>query len=131
MNAFFIPQLGSMIYTMNGMTTQLNLRADSPGVFLGLSSHFSGDGFSDMHFDVQAVAPQRFADWIERTRGAGPTLDADSYAALTVPSTKPRPVTFRAADPALFQHIVAQQLPPGPDPQADRPSPRSPRRMED
>ena len=23
MNAFFIPQLGSMIYTMNGMTTQL------------------------------------------------------------------------------------------------------------
>src|SRR6202161_1452373 len=40
MNAFFIPQLGSMIYTMNGMTTQLNLRADSAGVFHGLSSHF-------------------------------------------------------------------------------------------
>ena len=31
MNAFFIPQLGSMIYTMNGMTTQLNLQADAPG----------------------------------------------------------------------------------------------------
>ncbi len=30
MNAFFIPQLGSMIYTMNGMTTRLNLQADSP-----------------------------------------------------------------------------------------------------
>ena len=26
MNAFFIPQLGSMIYTMNGMTTQLHLQ---------------------------------------------------------------------------------------------------------
>ena len=26
MNAFFVPQLGSQIYTMNGMTTQLNLR---------------------------------------------------------------------------------------------------------
>jgi Cytochrome C oxidase subunit II, periplasmic domain len=46
MNAFFIPQLGSMIYTMNGMTTQLNLQADSPGTFRGLSSHYSGDGFS-------------------------------------------------------------------------------------
>ena len=33
MNAFFVPQLGSMIYTMNGMTTQLNLRADTPGTF--------------------------------------------------------------------------------------------------
>src|SRR5215468_10113533 len=27
MNAFFIPQLGSMIYTMNGMATNLNLKA--------------------------------------------------------------------------------------------------------
>ncbi len=48
MNAFFIPQLGSMIYTMNGMTMQLNLRADAPGTFRGLSSHYSGDGFSDL-----------------------------------------------------------------------------------
>ena len=55
MNAFFIPQLGSMIYTMNGMTTQLNLRADQAGVFPGLSSHYSGDGFSDMHFAVRAM----------------------------------------------------------------------------
>ena len=55
MNAFFVPQLGSMIYTMNGMATQLNLQADEPGTFRGLSSHFSGDGFSDMHFDVVAL----------------------------------------------------------------------------
>ena len=61
MNVFFVPQLGSMIYTMNGMTTQLNLRADAPGTFLGLSSHYSGDGFSDMHFDVQAVPAEQFA----------------------------------------------------------------------
>src|ERR1700732_1303785 len=72
MSAFFIPQLGSMIYTMNGMTTQLNLRADSPGTFHGLSSHYSGDGFSDMHFDVQAVPADRFATWIEATRNGGP-----------------------------------------------------------
>ena len=37
MNAFFIPRLGSMIYTMNGMTTQLNLAADQPGRFRGMS----------------------------------------------------------------------------------------------
>ena len=28
MNTFFIPQLGSMIYTMNGMSSRLNLMAD-------------------------------------------------------------------------------------------------------
>ena len=28
MSAFFVPQLGSMIYTMNGMTTQLHLEGE-------------------------------------------------------------------------------------------------------
>src|ERR1700733_6213311 len=85
LNAFFIPQLGSMIYTMNGMRTQLNLQADAPGTFHGLSSHYSGDGFSDMHFDVRAVSPAQFAAWIESTRGTGPTLDVTSYTALGQP----------------------------------------------
>src|SRR5215204_4116986 len=93
MNAFFIPQLGSMIYTMNGMRTQLNLRADAAGTFRGLSSHYSGDGFSDMHFEVQAVPPERFDEWIEATRKAGPTLDAESYAALARQSMKTSPFT--------------------------------------
>jgi len=118
MNAFFIPQLGSMIYTMNGMMTQLNLRADVPGTFLGLSSHYSGDGFSGMHFDVQAVAPDRFVAWIDATRNAGPILDAESYAALAKQSMNIRPFTFGAAEPELFQQIVTQQLPSGPGPQS-------------
>jgi cytochrome o ubiquinol oxidase subunit II len=123
MNAFFIPQLGSMIYTMNGMRTQLNLRADEPGTFHGLSSHFSGDGFSDMHFDVQAVPTDRFATWIDAARNAGPTLDANSYAALTSQSVATSPYTFRSVDPELFKNIVTQKLPPGPGPQTGHPNP--------
>jgi cytochrome o ubiquinol oxidase subunit 2 len=92
MNAFFIPQLGSMIYTMNGMTTQLNLQADSPGTFRGFSSHYSGDGFSDMHFDVLALPAERFAAWIEATRSTGPT---PTYAALARQSINVRAFTFR------------------------------------
>jgi cytochrome o ubiquinol oxidase subunit II len=118
MNAFFVPQLGSMIYTMNGMTTQLNLRADSPGTFLGLSSHYSGDGFSDMHFDLQAMPAQRFATWIEATRDTGPTLDAGSYAALARQGKAPSPFTFGSVEPELFKKIVMQQLPPGRGPQS-------------
>src|SRR5829696_875981 len=128
MNAFFIPQLGSMIYAMNGMRTQLNLQADAAGTFRGLSSHYSGDGFSDMHFEVQAVPPERFAEWIEATRKAGPTLDAESYAALARQSVNTTPFTFAAADPQLFHQIVTQKLPPGPGPQTGRPNPNvSPR----
>jgi cytochrome o ubiquinol oxidase subunit 2 len=131
MNAFFVAQLGSMIYTMNGMTTQLNLQADAPGTFHGISSHYSGDGFSDMHFDVRAVPPEQFAAWIEETRNTGPTLDAASYAALAKQSMNTPPFTFRAVDPGLFHDIVTQKLPPGPGPQFGRPdktvSPRTER----
>jgi cytochrome o ubiquinol oxidase subunit 2 len=123
MNAFFVPRLGSMIYTMNGMTTQLNLRADAPGTFPGLSSHYSGDGFSDMHFDVEAVPAEQFATWIDATRRSGPTLDAASYTALARQSMDTTPFTFRAADPELFHRIVMQQLEPGPGPETGRPNP--------
>jgi cytochrome o ubiquinol oxidase subunit II len=123
MNAFFIPQLGSMIYSMNGMRTQLNLRADAPGTFRGLSSHFSGDGFADMHFDAQAVPAEQFAAWVERTRSTGPTLDAASYIALAMQSVNASPFTYGAADPDLFRQIVTQQLPPGPGPRTGRPHP--------
>jgi cytochrome o ubiquinol oxidase subunit 2 len=124
MSAFFVPQLGSMIYTMNGMRTQLNLLADAPGTFLGLSSHYNGDGFSDMHFDVLAVPAERFAAWIAAARGIGPTLDPVSYAALANQSVL-RSFTYREADPQLFHQIVTQELPPGPGPPAGGVSPRT------
>jgi cytochrome o ubiquinol oxidase subunit 2 len=121
MNAFFIPQLGSMIYTMNGMTTQLNLQADTPGTFAGLSSHYSGDGFSGMHFEVRAVPADQFSTWVEATRKTGPTLNAETYAALAKQSLNVAPSTYKAADAGLFAQIVTQKLPPGPGPTTGRP----------
>ncbi len=109
----------------------MNLRADAPGTFRGLSSHYSGDGFSDMHFDVHAVSPEQFAAWIEGTRNTGPALDRENYAALATQSMDTSPFTFRAVDPALFQQIVTQQLPPGPGPRTGRPHPSVSPRTED
>jgi cytochrome o ubiquinol oxidase subunit 2 len=114
MNAFFIPQFGSMIYTMNGMTSRLNLRADTPGKFQGLSAHFSGDGFSDMHFDVRVVPPEQFSQWIDDASRAGKSLDEASYREIAKPSTKSESAIYRLADPDLFNAIVTQKLPPSP-----------------
>jgi cytochrome o ubiquinol oxidase subunit 2 len=107
MNSFFVPQLGSQIYTMAGMATELNLQADDPGTFPGLSAQFSGDGFSDMRFDVAAVTAQAFAQWTEQVRAHGGSLDVQQYAALTRPSQKDSPRTFGAVSPRLFEAIVA------------------------
>src|SRR3954471_8516772 len=73
-NVFFVPQMGTMIYTMPRMTTRLNLQADRQGVFQGRSAHFSGDGFPGMEFNVNSVSPQQFAAWSQGARGQGPVL---------------------------------------------------------
>jgi len=112
MNSFFVPQLGSQIYAMAGMATRLHLMADKPGVYAGLSAQFSGDGFADMVFNVDAVAPEQFAAWVNATRANGPTLDASAYAALQRPSQKVAPFTYRAIDPSLFATIVSAGAPP-------------------
>ena len=116
MNAFFVPQLGSLIYTMNHMVTQLHLQADRPGSFYGQSAQLSGDGFSDMNFTVRAVTPEAFASWVSTSREeAGPPLDRAAYLTLSRPSLM-GPFTYGTVDPSLFHAIVTQELPPGPGP---------------
>ncbi len=102
MNSFFVPQLGSQIYTMAGMVTQLNLLADQPGTYAGMSANFSGGGFADMRFTVDAVRADAFAHWVNESRGASPVLDAKSYADLAKPSTAVSPFRFRAVEANLF-----------------------------
>ncbi|MCM3878641.1 MAG: ubiquinol oxidase subunit II [Vicinamibacterales bacterium] len=110
MNSFFVPQLGSQIYTMAGMATRLHLQADHRGAYRGLSSMFSGDGFADMRFAVHAVSEEEFAQWVEAARGAGPVLDAQTYADLARPSKAVASFTYRAVTPDLFDDIVNSVL---------------------
>ncbi|MFZ0869540.1 MAG: ubiquinol oxidase subunit II [Rhodanobacter sp.] len=110
MNSFFVPQLGSQIYTMAGMTSQLNLQADHAGTYHGLSAQFSGQGFADMHFEVSAVSPDAYANWVANTKRAGPSLDDAAYAALANPSENVTPTTYKAVDPALFDAVVSERI---------------------
>lgn len=119
MNAFFIPQLGSMIAAMHGMVTQLNLEADHPGEFYGESTQFSGDGFSDMHFKVRSLPAISFAKWVENAQEGGPWLQRDSYLTLLHQSRNPRPFTYQSVEPGLFEDIVAGRLASGPGPEGE------------
>jgi cytochrome o ubiquinol oxidase subunit II len=111
MNSFFVPQLGSQIYTMAGMTTQLNLLADNPGIYQGLSAQFSGAGFSEMRFHVITLPPAAFASWVAATHAKGGMLDAGGYAELVKPSKANTPVTYGGVTPDLFRAIVAESAP--------------------
>jgi cytochrome o ubiquinol oxidase subunit II len=128
-NSFFVPQLGSMIYTMPRMTTRLNLQADKLGQYEGLSSHFSGDGFPGMRFAVDAVPPQQFAAWAAAAH-AGAALDIRSYDELQKPSSYVKPFAYGSVAPGLFDAIVAGRQPtpisPKTTPPAQHVSPTTP-----
>jgi cytochrome o ubiquinol oxidase subunit 2 len=121
MNSFFVPQLGGQIYTMAGMVTRVHLQADHPGTYPGLSAQFSGDGFSDMRFNVEAVPAENFAQWVDATRGAGPELDAQAYANLAKPSKALAPFTYRAVAPGLFNGIFSAGMRPDDSPSITHP----------
>jgi cytochrome o ubiquinol oxidase subunit II len=121
MNSFFVPQLGGQIYTMAGMVTRLHLQADHDGTYLGLSANYSGGGFADMRFNVEAVPPENFAKWVDATRGAGPVLDARAYADLAKPSKAVAPFTYRAVAPGLFSGILSAGMRPDDSPSITHP----------
>jgi cytochrome o ubiquinol oxidase subunit II len=105
MNSFFVPQLGSQIYAMPNMVTQLNLEADAPGTFDGLSAQFSGDGFSDMRFELLATDAETFDAWVAEIKVQGGVLDARAFEVLEKPAKAKGTQTFAQVTEALFDTI--------------------------
>lgn len=125
MNVFFVPQLGSMIYAMNGMTTRLHLQADRAGEYEGMSAMISGDGFSDMRFKVRAVSGAAFEEWTGKVKQGGPALDAAAYRALARQGVVEAPVTYRDVEPSLFDSIARQKIAPSSGPRTGQPNPET------
>ena len=108
MNAFFVPQLGSMVYTMAGMQTRLHLIGHTPGTYAGMSSAYSGAGFSDMKFPARVVTAADFTRWLEQARDSGEQLDAARLAELEVPTHGAQLLRFSGVDTGLFDRIVGR-----------------------
>ena len=106
MNSFFVPQLGSQIYTMAGMETRLALQADRPGIYRGLSAQFSGDGFSDMNFTVRAGDAASFARWIAQAKTSPARLDAGAYDRLAGQHATSPHAIYGQVDPGVFQRAM-------------------------
>nr|WP_255555339.1 ubiquinol oxidase subunit II [Enterovibrio paralichthyis] len=107
MNSFFIPQLGSQIYSMAGMTTQLHLIANEPGTFEGFSANYSGSGFSGMKFDAVATTTRdEFDTWVSKVKSSGSPLTQSDYVELAKPSEFHPVEYFRSVDQGLFDSIV-------------------------
>ncbi|WP_151719401.1 ubiquinol oxidase subunit II [Gemmobacter serpentinus] len=106
MNAFYIPSMAGMIYSMPGMETKLHGVFNTPGSYQGMSSHYSGAGFSGMRFKAHAVAAADYDQWVTETRAAGGQLGRAEYLELEKPSENVPPRTFAEVDGQLFARVV-------------------------
>jgi cytochrome o ubiquinol oxidase subunit II len=110
MNSFFVPQLGSQIYAMPNMVTRLNLKADQPGTYEGLSAQFSGDGFSDMRFDLVSADTEAFQAWVDATKTQGGVLDATTFDELRRPAKAGPAQTYAQVSEGLFDRISSGHM---------------------
>lgn len=110
MNSFFIPQLGGQIYAMAGMQTKLHLIANEPGHYKGISSGYSGQGFSGMKFTAIATPNEEsFNQWVTQVKASPNTLNTmTDFEKLAKPSEK-YPVTyFSSVKTNLFQEVIGK-----------------------
>ncbi|SBS25458.1 Cytochrome bo(3) ubiquinol oxidase subunit 2 precursor [Marinomonas spartinae] len=120
MNSFFIPQLGSQIYSMAGMITKLHLIANEPGTYKGYSANYSGPGFTGMKFNAIAMDSEAdFDKWVEGVKAGSISgvknngiLDQSSYDELAKYDLhahvhKPTPVQYYSSiQPGIFMNNV-------------------------
>jgi len=106
MNSFYIPALAGQVYAMPSMQTQLHAVINEPGDYAGISSNYSGDGFSDMRFRFRGLAPADFERWVQTAKQAGGELSREGYLALEKPSHREPVRRFAAVAPGLHDAIV-------------------------
>lgn len=106
MNSFYVPALAGMIYTMPGMQTKLHAVINKPGEYEGLSSNYSGDGFSHMRFKFHGLDQAGFDQWVARVKQGGTMLNRDAYLKLEKPSIKEPVRYYSAVEDGLYEAVL-------------------------
>jgi len=106
MNAFYVPDLAGMIYAMPGMQTELNAVINKPGVFPGLATHYSGQGFSGMTFKFHGLSQGDFEQWVAKTRTEGKPLTRQTYMDLAKPSERDPVQRFASVEEGLYDKVL-------------------------
>lgn len=119
MQSFMIGSLAGQVYVMPAMQTQLQLKADKPGIFEGENTQYNGTGFPQQKFNAVAMTDQKFATWAAKVKSQGMILDEKTYrilgerstaaeagGALGARATPPGIIHFRLAVPDMFHKIM-------------------------
>ena len=113
MNAFYIPAMAGMIYSMPSMQTELNAVMNKVGVYDGFSANYSGAGFTHMRFKYHAMNHADFDAYVAKVKAEGGSLQRQDYMQLAKPSEKDPVRRWAAVDNTLYDAIVNLCVEPG------------------
>lgn len=112
MTTFWIPTLGSQIYAMASMETQLHLMANTIGDFPGQTSEINGAGYAEMRFTAHASSKADFDTWVAKIQKSSQPLTLTIYNQLAKPSEH-APVTYYSlVDNNLYNTIIMKYIKP-------------------
>lgn len=113
MNSFQIQGLAGQIYAMDGMQTKLHLIASDEGDYIGRSTNFSGDGFSNMVFTARVVSDSAFKQWISTAQhGSGPSLSLPVYHQVAQATRDTSVHYYPSVANNLFNDIIMSYMMP-------------------
>ncbi|MFA5004035.1 MAG: ubiquinol oxidase subunit II [Candidatus Saccharimonadales bacterium] len=112
MNSFWIPNLGSQIYAMPGMSTQLHLMSDRVGNYPGSSANISGKGFAGMNFTAKVTSDSDFQSWLLTAQKSPAVLDMETYSRLSSPSQNNPSAVYKAPQTGLYNDVVMKYMMP-------------------
>ena len=106
MNSFYIPAMAGQIYAMPGMQTRLHGVINEPGTYKGIAAHYSGHGFSGMHFQAKGVSDGEFEAWVAEVRNSPDMLSRQRYLEVEKPSENVPVMRFAGVESGLYTAIV-------------------------
>lgn len=109
MSAFWVPALGSQIYAMNGMSSQLNLVADQTGTFPGYNTNINGEGYAKMKFNVYAKSDKDFSSWIASARKSPNMMDEQMLQKISKPGTMSE-TSYMLMDNGLYDKVIMKYM---------------------
>jgi cytochrome o ubiquinol oxidase subunit 2 len=112
MSSFWIPELGSQIYAMAAMQTQLNLMANTAGEYTGKDTEINGAGYSGMTFLAKSTSQADFNAWVSSVEDSSSSLTMDAYNALAAPSENNPPAYYSSYDKNLYDTILMKYMVP-------------------
>lgn len=113
MSAFWIPSLGSQIYNMNGMSSQLHLIANQTGDFPGYTTNINGEGYAKMKFMVHSLPQAEFDAWVARAKAAPTMMDMAEYEKLVAPAVVTEEREYMLMDAHLYDRVIEKYMLPG------------------